>query len=593
VKQQQPHSKGAVRTADHLAPEQAKSVSRRDFLTRVPAIATVTSAATAGTSAHAGGFDVSPASANERVAQSFQIRLEAAEAESKVPIPPQITNRDEQNYPNFIGNFHKGLPHNSTNGEVDPQAYRLFLNAVRERTAAAFEKVPLGGDPSVAGGLTKLVNPLAGVAFDLEGTDSHQFALPPVPSVTSQDLADQAIELYWMALCRDVNFLDYDTHPLTQAAAAEISKLKAFSGPRLNGVITPRTLFHGFTPEDLIGPYVSQFLLKPFAYGPYAMDGTMGMYMPGLDYMTDHGSWLNVQNGRGPFAPNAVDTVRHTCTGRDLTVYVHTDPNAGLLISFYNAGIWLFEQKAPLNLGNPYRHYKKQDGFATFGVPHFLCLLAEAKQRACKSVWYAKWFVHRALRPAAYGGLVHMKATGKVKYPLHGDVMNSTALSRVFSKYGTYFLPQAFPEGSPQHPSYAHGHASMAGACATILKAAFDGSVRFNSLKDSAIETASSTDPRMLVPYTGSDADQITINGEINKLASNIGNARNFAGIHWRSDYEAAMRLGEGAAISVLRDQSDVFAGRILKVLQSLRSTGRPSRSNTFKGRQQEPLLKV
>jgi hypothetical protein len=29
---------------------------------------------------------------------------------------------------------------------------------------------------------------------------------------------------------------------------------------------------------------------------------------------------------------------------------------------------------------------------------------------------------------------------------------------------------------------------------------------------------------------------QITVNGEINKLASNIGQARDFAGINWRSD---------------------------------------------------------
>ena len=57
------------------------------------------------------------------------------------------------------------------------------------------------------GGGEKLVNPLAGLAFDLEGTDSHQLAIPPFPSLASRDLADQAVELYWMALCRDVNFL--------------------------------------------------------------------------------------------------------------------------------------------------------------------------------------------------------------------------------------------------------------------------------------------------------------------------------------------------------------------------------------------------
>ena len=151
-----------------------------------------------------------------------------------------------------------------------------------------------------------------------------------------------------MALCRDVNFLDYgsDKLGLTKAAAAELSSLKGFNGPRgKGGAVTPQTLFRGFTAGDAMGPFVSQFLLKPFAYGPYAMNGTMGMYTPGLDYMTDVKSWLAVQNGQGPFAQNPIDATRYTCTGRDLCVYVHSDPNAGLLISFYNAGNLAFRAK--------------------------------------------------------------------------------------------------------------------------------------------------------------------------------------------------------------------------------------------------------
>jgi membrane-associated phospholipid phosphatase len=532
--------------------------TRREFLTRMRGAAAVTLASAAvsfGSSAEAnqpppGSLGSSSA---DRVLDSYQNRVQAARAETNVPVPTQTTNGDEQRYPNFIGNFSKGLPHNPI-GEVVPSAYGLLLDAVSQGTATAFEQILLGGN-------TPLVNPLAGMAFDLEGTDSHQLAIPAFPSVASQALADQAVELYWMALCRDVKFRDYGSNSLTLAAAAELSSLKSFTGPRSAGLVTPQTLFRGFTGEDMIGPYASQFLLKPFNYGPYAMSGTMSMYVPGVDYMTDQTSWVNIQNGAGPFGSNKFQTVpRYIRTGRDLTVYVHADPNAGLLISFYNAGIWLFEQNAPLNPGNPYTKYQKQAGFATFGVPHFLCLLGEAKQRACKAAWYAKWFVHRALRPEAFGGLVHMTAIGKAHYPLNADVMSSIALHRVFSNNGTYFLPQAFPEGSPQHPSYPQGHATMAGACATILKAAFDGSVQFNTLSNGTIVTASE-DGLSLVPYTGPDANQITVNDEINKLASNIGQARNFAGIHWRSDYEWGLKLGEAAAISVLSDQSNNYVG--------------------------------
>jgi hypothetical protein len=161
-----------------------------------------------------------------------------------------------------------------------------------------------------------------------------------------------------------------------------------------------------------------------------------------------------------------------------------------------------------------------------------------------------------------FGGLVHMTKTGQAHYPLHSDILNSVALAAVFAlKPHTYFLPQAFPEGSPQHPSYPEGHGTMAGACATILKAAFDGSVLYAKLPRNGTIVTASPDGTALVPYTGSEAGQITVNGEINKLASNIGQARNIAGIHWRSDSDWGLRLGEAVALSILSDQSNNYAG--------------------------------
>jgi hypothetical protein len=97
----------------------------------------------------------------------------------------------------------------------------------------------------------------------------------------------------------------------------------------------------------------------------------------------------------------------------------------------------------------------------------------------------------------------------------------------------------------------------MAGACATILKAAFDGGAAFAKLADNAVVVASD-DGLSQVPVADPG---LTIGGEIDKLASNIAFGRNFAGIHWRSDAEWGMRLGEAAAISLLQDQSNNYAG--------------------------------
>ncbi len=270
--------------------------------------------------AHQESSGGTPGTGADRVLDSYQVRVDAARAQASVPVPKQMTNGDEQNYQNFIGNFHKGLPHNAL-GEVNPAAYRLLVSAAREGTAAAFERVLLGG---TGPDLVKLVNPLAGMAFDLEGTDSHQLAIPPIPSVASKELADEAVELYWQALCRDVNFTDYATDSRTITAAAELSKLKKFNGPRDKGFVTAQTLFRGFTAGDVIGPYVSQLMLKPFNYGPYAMTGQISTYMPDIDYMTKQAQWLACQNGQGPFDLNVLDPKpRHVRNGRDYTVYVH------------------------------------------------------------------------------------------------------------------------------------------------------------------------------------------------------------------------------------------------------------------------------
>lgn len=60
-------------------------------------------------------------------------------------------------------------------------------------------------------------------------------------------------------------------------------------------------------------------------------------------------------------------------------------------------------------------------------------------------------------------------------------------------------------------------------------------------------------------PYTGADRGDITIHRELNKLASNIGLGRDFAGVHYRSDYLNSVFLGEQVAITLLEDQNCTY----------------------------------
>jgi hypothetical protein len=45
----------------------------------------------------------------------------------------------------------------------------------------------------------------------------------------------------------------------------------------------------------------------------------------------------------------------------------------------------------------------------------------------------------------------------------------------------------------------------------------------------------------------------------LNKLANNVGLGRDMAGVHWRSDAEQDLLLGEAVTLSILRDQRSTF----------------------------------
>ena len=64
-------------------------------------------------------------------------------------------------------------------------------------------------------------------------------------------------------------------------------------------------------------------------------------------------------------------------------------------------------------------------------------------------------------------------ANGKRPYGLPAWVSNTDAAKRVKTKYNSLLLPMAYTPGSPAHPAYGAGHATVAGACVTILKAFF------------------------------------------------------------------------------------------------------------------------
>jgi hypothetical protein len=485
---------------------------------------------------------------HQRANACMQYRMDMAKNNNS-KIPAQFrrpNNGDEALYPNRIGNYSKGLPHQS-NGEVVPAAYDALLNALNTFSPAAFEAIPLGGD-------RKFTNPQCGLAFDLEGKDCFSFVQPPPPPLASKELGAEIAENYWMAILRDVPYSDYQTSPLAAAAAADLTQFGAdFKGAKdTNGQVTPRVLFRGLTPGDVVGPYISQFFYQPCHFGANEISQKIRTVKTiadgGANYLTDFASWLSVQNGVSPAQGDLYDpTPRYMRNGRDIGEWVHIDV---LFQAYFQAFLVIAGMGVPADAGNPYRNSATQIGFGTFGGPHIATLLCEVSTRALKTVWNQKWFVHRRLRPEAFAERVDRAAYHGANYPVHSEILNSVTSAARLGGYlpaGNALLPQAFPEGSPTHPAYGAGHATVAGACVTILKAWFNESF--------VIPNPVEPDPtgQVLVPYTG--PGNLTVGGELNKIAANVALGRNTAGVHWRSDATQSMLLGEAVAISILKDQ--------------------------------------
>jgi hypothetical protein len=533
-------------------------LSRRGFLGGMSGLTAALAAGTLGfepligLGGRAEAAEVGPLIGNPRLTAAADLRQAAIQRMVNGGIPAfHPCNGDEDNVLHRLGSYTKGLPHDSS-GDILEEDYALLLGALSSGVPSDFEQIPLGGT-------RKLVNPQSGLAFETEGFDPHQFLLPNAPAFSSAEEAAEAVELYWMALLRDVNFTDYEGSSLAQAAAQELSTLVDFKGPKSGGQVTSQTLFRDDLPGATTGPYISQFLIRPVPFGAESISRRIRTFVSGTDRMVTFANWLEVQNGNVPEQDQLDPTRRYIRNGRDLAAWVHVDV---LFQAYFDACLILATPPdptdtvtgggigAPLNPGNPYLASATQEGFGTWGPPAIKTLLCEVATRALKAVWFQKWFVHRRLRPESFGSSVHQRILGRIFLPVHAQVLDSEAVAQTFAKYGTYLLPQAFSEGSPLHPSYGAGHATVAGACVTVLKAFFNGDFEV------ANPVAASSDGTELVPVS---SPTLTVTGELNKLASNIGTGRNIAGVHWRSDAVESFKLGEAVAIQVLRDHKPTF----------------------------------
>ncbi len=361
---------------------------------------------------------------------------------------------------------------------------------------------------------------------------------------------------------------------------------------RLN--LKGQTLFRGITPGDEIGPYISQFLLAGntglngngmsnenltaadgyINYGAITIDQRVRFAKPCDDHMTAWDEWFDVQQAAdfsgmeeyGGLTDKHGNTRyrRFITTPRDMATYVHYD---ALYEAYLNACLILLGEGVPFDPGIPFQrpdHIDHQQGFAHFGGPHILSLVTEVATRALKAVRHQKFGVHRRARPEVLAARLAKQKSGDLKVPELACMIDplQPILDMVHAHngpdshlpQGNYLLPMAFCEGSPMHPSYGAGHATVAGACVTILKAFFDHKHPLTLAGDEKTAFVPTEDGLSLEPIQVIGGT-LTVEGELNKLASNISIGRDWAGVHYFTDYIESLRMGEQIAIGILEEQ--------------------------------------
>jgi hypothetical protein len=476
-----------------------------------------------------------------RAFQAFKLRTDAALRNLLEPLPAHPSNDDERDLPNHLNSYTKGLPHNAL-GIVDADAYKKLLDAIKSGVSADFEKIPKG----LADGYG-LRNPLAAYSYLMEGKDPHSFTMPAAPAFSSAWQASEATEVLWQAITRDIPFSDYADNTLIAEAVVDLDRMSDFHGPKSAEHVTSQTLFRGIAPSETVGPYISQFLLLPVPYGATKVEQLYNVPVAGNDHLTNYDEWLHIQNGGKPTGTTTVkyeSEPRYLFNGRALSQYVLKD---FVNMSYLNAAQIMRDfGSAAYSKTNPYNNTSAQARAPLFGNNHGVDLLSRVSMASQNVAWYQKWLVHRRARPEVFYGRVHNHLLDNgINYPINQEALSSPALDKVFAINGTYLLPTAAPAGSPLHPTYPAGHAVMAGAAVTMLKAFFDGDLAIPN------PVTTSADGKTLVPYKGIP---LTIEGELNKLASNISLGRDVAGVHYRSDGDLGIALGEEYAISVLRE---------------------------------------
>jgi len=517
-------------------------------------------------------------SAKDAIASAFSVRAASASALKKAlekstsntgslwdlrTVNMKEGDKTVEYYP-FV--FSKTLPHHPTTGFVKKDDADKLIDAIKDGSVGNRAEVIQHPNNT-----RRLVSVNDGLSHTLMGGDPRlQNIDDTFLPVSSKSNMFEMMEVYENALLRDTSFDTMQTGTdvnVMRAIATMNAYGNACTAPTKDNNVTGSTLFRGNAKDECVGPYVSQFLVKPYNYGNQTIEQK---YQPENDPITPvtMTGWFDIQNGIIGSNPNKTEAI-YNYNPRVLGAKVHNDP----LYQFYYAAALISLQNgiSPDGFQNA---DSKFEAFAVTGPPDILAATATVAGLALRSAFNVKWGHALKIRPEVMAqrlDRIDAGAYDDLNFPdLEVFKMNMeygrntlTAVANdnkaLNADASGILLKLQFQEGSPVHPAWPAGHAAVAGACTTVLKAMLKthdaNGARIKWVNDSR-KLEHSVDGISLVEYTRDDAMDCTVIGEFNKLASNVSIGRDFAGVHYRCDGDCGMALGEKVAIDFLVDKA-------------------------------------
>lgn len=444
-------------------------------------------------------------------------------------------------------------------------------------------------------------------------------------SLGSPQSAAEMIEVYAMALLRETALRNSHQIPDSNDVNLIIKALNSFGEYFVWGYdekhqpitaagrkVNRKNLFRGPTKGDLLKDYLSVFIMQnrpplfPAGCAPHVADLigagkfarilSQSLQVPQAidkDFGLTWDQYVCIQNAYVPeLYPDGYFTgLGPLTTARNLGDHVHTD---NVYEHYIRAADILVGNQHQRSLSSPYTmvtgaepFYRNEGDGPTLGPSDAYSLLGGVREVAERASFTQKWVVARRARPEVMAALIDLanrdgegsndpinQLRSQIKKKLFSALTSGSGAVAAFlnrvrqwnnSRGGeeNFLLAQMYPEGSPAHPSWVSGHATVAGACVTVLKALFNDlqpviivpemKAGFRTSSKKSAEPLDKCQPK-LDPHEPTMSDERTVGGELDKLASNISLGRSFGGVHYRSDGEHGILLGEEVAIRYLQD---------------------------------------